>query len=239
MGPASRCCGGGAHRDRPAAVPSPGRAGAAAGRCADQLSRPTPPVSAMAAPPTLPPGLPGCLLTCATATVNHWTCPATPAATVGWSRRCTRPCTTTGTIPATSTTAARSCTYGTRPSGSSRSIPTSAPNRTLSGRRVCASRPASWWECALGGGARRRTTHGLLLWPPGELFGSVAGWCQQGAGVQPPATLRTSSVARARRKPATSPQTVTSQDRRRPTGRISPMTYSSAPAASARQPTNR
>jgi len=61
----------------------------------------------------------------------------------------------------------------------------------------------------------------------------------RGPADQPPATARTSSVARPRKKPAISPHRVTSQERRRPTGRISPMTYSSAPAASARQPTNR
>jgi hypothetical protein len=58
-------------------------------------------------------------------------------------------------------------------------------------------------------------------------------------GGQPPATCRTSSVATPSRKPASSPHRVISQESRRPMGRSSPMTYSSAPAARARQPTNR
>jgi hypothetical protein len=95
-----------------------------------------PPVSAMAAPPTLPPWVARLLAHLRHGHGQPLDLPATPAATVGWSRRCTRPCTTTGTIPATSTTAARSCTYGTRPSGSCRSIPTSAPKPTGTRRRV-------------------------------------------------------------------------------------------------------
>jgi hypothetical protein len=65
------------------------------------------------------------------------------------------------------------------------------------------------------------------------------GTCSRNSGGQPPATCRTSSVATPSRKPASSPHRVISQDNRRPMGNSSPMTYSSAPAARARQPTNR